>query len=108
MRQLCQATNLLLAYVCFIKDEMLVQELLSAKQLETDTKVQSIFRVVEQFFKDNEIPLTNIIACATDGAPSVKGHAYIKKLCQISLLFTVLFTTNIWLQRTSVHACTNH
>ena len=57
---------------------------LFARQLETDTKGESIFRVVEQFFKDKEIPLTNILSCATDGAPSMTGRyrgfvAYLKK-----------------------------
>ncbi|XP_026532395.1 SCAN domain-containing protein 3-like [Notechis scutatus] len=76
--------SLLLAYVRFIKDKSLTQELFFAKQLNTDTKGESIFHVVEQFFKDKEIPLTNILACATDGAPSMTGRycgyvAYLKK-----------------------------
>jgi hypothetical protein len=57
--------------VRFIKDESLAQELLFARQLRTDTKGESIFRVVEQFFKDKLILLTNILACATNGAPSM-------------------------------------
>ena len=47
--------SLLLTYVRFIKDENLFQELLFAKQLETDTKGESIFRIVEQFFRDKKI-----------------------------------------------------
>jgi len=42
---------LLLAYVRFIKNESVVQELLFARQLETDTKGESVFRVVESFFQ---------------------------------------------------------
>ncbi|XP_026579775.1 LOW QUALITY PROTEIN: zinc finger MYM-type protein 6-like [Pseudonaja textilis] len=76
--------SFLLAYVRFIKDESLTEELLFARQLNTDTKGESIFHVVEEFFKDKEIPLTNILACATDGAPSMTGRyrgcvAYLKK-----------------------------
>lgn len=66
--------SLLLAYVRFVKDESLVQELLFARQLETDTKGESIFRVVDDFFKEKDIPLSNILACATDGAPSMVGR----------------------------------
>ena len=66
--------SLLLAYVCFVKDESLVQELLFARQLETDTKGESIFRVVDDFFKEKDIALSNILACATDGAPSIVGR----------------------------------
>ena len=65
--------SLLLAYVCFVKDGSLVQELLFARQLQTDTKGESVFYVVENFFKEKDIPLSNILACATDGAPSMIG-----------------------------------
>lgn len=76
--------SLLLAYVRFFKDESLAQEMLFARQLETDTKGESIFHSVDQFFKDKEIPLTNILVCATDGAPPMTGRyrgciAYLKK-----------------------------
>uniref|UniRef100_A0A5S6QHN7 DUF4371 domain-containing protein n=1 Tax=Trichuris muris TaxID=70415 RepID=A0A5S6QHN7_TRIMR len=64
---------LLLAYVRFIKEEQLVQEFLFARELPTDSKGTSIFLVVNEFFKEKEIPLTNIIAVATDGAPSMVG-----------------------------------
>ena len=66
--------SLLLAYVRFVKDEKLVQELLFARELETDNKRESVFNVVENFFKEKNIPLSNILACATDGAPSMVGH----------------------------------
>uniref|UniRef100_A0A5S6Q4E5 DUF4371 domain-containing protein n=1 Tax=Trichuris muris TaxID=70415 RepID=A0A5S6Q4E5_TRIMR len=64
---------LLLAYVRFIKEEQLVQEFLFARELPTDSKGTSIFLMVNEFFKEKEIPLTNIIAVATDGAPSMVG-----------------------------------
>ena len=64
---------LLLAYARFIKDENVAQELLFAKELETDTRGVSIFNVVNQFFKDKNIPMNNIVACATDGAPALTG-----------------------------------
>lgn len=62
---------LLLAYFRFIKEEEITQELLFARLLETDTKGESIFRVLEGFFNEKEIPLTNIVTVATDGAPSM-------------------------------------
>uniref|UniRef100_A0A5S6QBY1 DUF4371 domain-containing protein n=1 Tax=Trichuris muris TaxID=70415 RepID=A0A5S6QBY1_TRIMR len=69
-----QNDALLLAYVRFIKEGRLVQELLFARELLTDTRGESIFRTVENFFKEKEIPLTNVIAVATDGAPSILGR----------------------------------
>ncbi|KFD58936.1 hypothetical protein M513_00099 [Trichuris suis] len=76
---------LLLAYVRFIKDEQMVQELLFAKELITDTKGESTFRVLKEFFAEKEIPLTNIISVATDGAPAMTGShrgfiAYLKQV----------------------------
>ena len=78
--------SLLLAYVRFIKGGSLCQELLFARLLETDTKGESVYRAVEDYFqkKKKNIPLTNIISCATDGAPSLVGRhrgflSYLKK-----------------------------
>ena len=76
--------SLLLAYVRFIKGGSLCQELLFARLLETDTKEESVYRAVENYFQKESIPLTNIISCATDGAPSMAGRyrvflSYLKK-----------------------------
>ena len=76
--------SLLLAYVRFIKGGSLCQELLFARLLETDTKGESVYRAVEDYFQKKSIPLTNIILCAPDGAPSLVGHhrgflSYLKK-----------------------------
>ena len=65
--------SLLLAYVRFVKDESFVQELLYAKQLETDTKGESVFYVVDIIFREKDIPLSNNFICATDGAPTMIG-----------------------------------
>uniref|UniRef100_A0A5S6QNG0 DUF4371 domain-containing protein n=1 Tax=Trichuris muris TaxID=70415 RepID=A0A5S6QNG0_TRIMR len=64
---------LLLAYVRFIKDEKLVQELLFAKELVTDTKGASIFALLKAYFAEKKIPLANIVSVPTDGAPSMSG-----------------------------------
>jgi len=88
---------ILLAYVRFINNNKeFVEELLFAKSLITDTKGSSIFQMVNEYFTQKNIPLTNIIACATDGTPSTTGRhvefiANLKKPFQVSLLFIVLF-----------------
>ena len=63
--------SLLLTYVRFVKDENLMEEFLFAKELETHTTGESVFQLVVGFFNEKEIPLTNIVSCATDGAPSM-------------------------------------
>lgn len=65
---------LLLAYVRFVMDEEIHEELLFAKTLETDTKGESIFNVLSDFFKEKSIPFTNIISVAADGAPAMFGR----------------------------------
>jgi hypothetical protein len=78
--------SFLLAYVPMIKDENANQDLLFARQLETNTTGAAIFAVItEQFFKEINISFTNILSCATDGAPSMIGRyrgfvSYLKKV----------------------------
>ncbi|KFD64604.1 hypothetical protein M514_23206 [Trichuris suis] len=61
----------LLANVRFIREEHFVEELLFSKELETDTRGESIFQVVQEFFSEKGIPPQNIIAVAIDGAPAM-------------------------------------
>ncbi|GBP24961.1 Protein ZBED8 [Eumeta japonica] len=65
--------TLLLSYVRFIKDEKICQELLFARNLETDTKGETVFKTLEKFCNEKEIPLKNIISAATDGVPAMTG-----------------------------------
>lgn len=65
---------LLLAYVRFPNDGNVRQEMLFARNLITDTKGESIFRVVKSYFEEKNIPLKHIISVATDGAPAMVGR----------------------------------
>ncbi|KAK9396847.1 hypothetical protein NXF25_020208 [Crotalus adamanteus] len=65
---------LLMAYVCYFdENNTLQEEMLFAINLITDTRGLSIFNTVKSYFTKNNIPLNNIVACATDGAPSMVG-----------------------------------
>ncbi|XP_050528101.1 SCAN domain-containing protein 3-like [Daktulosphaira vitifoliae] len=76
---------ILLAYVRFINEcKEIVEKVLFATSLIIDTKGSSIFQAVEEYFTRKNVPLTNIIACATDCAPSMTGRhvgfiAHLKK-----------------------------
>ena len=75
---------ILLAYVRYKDDERPREEILFARSLTTDTRGEKIFNDVAAYLKENTVPFTNISACATDGAPSMKGRykgfiAYLKK-----------------------------
>ncbi|KAF0713483.1 SCAN domain-containing protein 3-like, partial [Aphis craccivora] len=65
---------LLLSYVRFIKNEKICQELLFARNLETNTKGETIFNTLEKFCNEKQIPLKNIMSIATDGAPAMTGR----------------------------------
>lgn len=77
--------SLLMVYVRYLDDNNeLQEEMLFTVNLISDTKGLSIFDAVKFYFDKNNIPLTNVIACATDGAPSMIGcyrgfTAYLKK-----------------------------
>ncbi|CAH1991799.1 unnamed protein product [Acanthoscelides obtectus] len=65
---------LLLAYVRFIMNQEINEELLFARTLITDTKGESIFHVLKDYFIEKAIPLSNIISVATDGVPAMVGR----------------------------------
>ena len=64
---------LLLSYVRFIKDEKICPELLFARNLETDTTEETVFKTLEKFCNGKGIPLKNIISAVTDGTPAMTG-----------------------------------
>ena len=67
---------LVMAYVRFVNDGILIQDILFAKPLVTDTRGLSIFNLLNDFLREKAITLANIVACATDGAPAMVGkHA---------------------------------
>ena len=66
---------LLLGYVRYMtKNDEIQEELLFSESLTADTKGSTIFKTLEKFFKDKQIPQTNVIACATDVAPAMIGR----------------------------------
>ncbi|CAH1992310.1 unnamed protein product [Acanthoscelides obtectus] len=69
---------LLLAYVRFIMNQEIYEELLFARTLIADTKGESMFHVLKDYFIEKAIPLSNIISVATDGAPAV-SFTWVKK-----------------------------
>ena len=66
--------TLLLAYGRFIMGQNIHEELFFARTLATDTKGESIFHVLKDYFMDKVIPLSNIISVATDLAHAMVGR----------------------------------
>ncbi|XP_061486772.1 protein FAM200C-like [Rhineura floridana] len=83
---------LLMAYVRLIKNEEAYEEMLFCKSMTTNTKGESMFEELQRYLKSKEIPMKNIISCATDGAPSMLGRhmgliAFLRK--EIPNLFSI-------------------
>ena len=74
--------------------------MLFGKNLIADTNGESIFNAVNEYFKERNISLKNIMSVAADGAPATTGcHrgfiAFLKKEVPGIFLFTVESTDNI-------------
>lgn len=63
----------LIAWFRFIKDDKLVDEPLLCKALESTTKGEDIFGLVESFYRDNNLDFKKLIGSTTDGAPAMLG-----------------------------------
>ncbi|CAH1992701.1 unnamed protein product [Acanthoscelides obtectus] len=55
-------------------NQEIYEKLLFARTLITDTKGESIFHVLKDYFIEKAISLSNIISVATDGAPAMVGR----------------------------------
>lgn len=60
-----------MAYVRFVKERKIIQDMLFVKTLIANTKDESIFSTVKYHFKEKNIPLVKIISIITDGAPEM-------------------------------------
>ncbi|XP_073330750.1 zinc finger BED domain-containing protein 5-like [Pagrus major] len=65
---------LLMAYVRYVSGRDLLEDFLFGEYLATDTRGETIFAALTEFLRERDIPVTNIIACATDGAPAMVGR----------------------------------
>ena len=71
--------------------------MLYARTLIADTKGSSTFKVVQDYFEEKEVSLTNLSACATDSVPAMSGRhvgsrAHLKKA--VPEVITVSFIVN--------------
>lgn len=89
---------LLLAYVRFVMDQEIHEELLFAKTLTTYTKGESIFNVLKDYFTEKAIPFTNIISAATDVASAMVGR-YRGFLSQLKQYVPELFAIHCVIHR---------
>lgn len=64
---------LLLGYVRFIHEKKSREEMIFSILLPSDTRSSTIFQAVQKYYLDNEIPISNVIQCATDGAAAMIG-----------------------------------
>lgn len=63
-----------MAYVRYMSERDVAEDVLFATYLSTDTRGETIFRALSDYLLENCIPIANILACATDGAPAMVGR----------------------------------
>jgi len=66
---------LLLGYVRFVLDGVVHEELAMALSMNADTRGETVFQEVKTYFEKKSDSIDQyVIACATDGAPSMTGR----------------------------------
>ena len=65
--------SLIMCYVSYIKDKEYNEYMLFCKSIQDITSITVYYEIFE-FFKKNNILLSNLIALATDGAPAMIGR----------------------------------
>ena len=63
----------LMVYVCFVGSATIEEEMLFCKPLETTTKAEDVFRVVDAYFHKNGMKWEKLVGVCTDGAPAMLG-----------------------------------
>ncbi|XP_014790757.1 protein ZBED8-like [Octopus bimaculoides] len=65
---------LMMVYVRYFSEDLqLCEEMLFTENLPLDSRGATIFHTLKSFLFEHNIPLSNILACASDGAPSTIG-----------------------------------
>ena len=49
------------------------EEMLFAINLSADIRATTVFNAMERFYEETEIPMQNVLQCATDGAAAMVG-----------------------------------
>lgn len=63
----------LLIFGKFFKEFSVVEEMLACISLETTTRGEDIFSVMDKFFTENKLDWSKVYKCSVDGAPSMMG-----------------------------------
>lgn len=64
----------LAVFVRYLKDDMIKEEFLFCKPLTTTTKAADVKKLVDDFFRDNNLSWDMVSAVCTDGAPVMLGR----------------------------------
>ena len=97
---LCQ----LAVFVRYVKDDMIKEDFLFCRPLTTTTKAANVKKLVDDFFRDNNLSWDMVSAVCSDGAPVMLGQksgfsSLVKAVHHTSLLRTVFCTGMHWQQK---------
>jgi hypothetical protein len=93
----------LLVFIRFIHNDRISEKLLCCQELPMRTRGEDIFKTLNCFMKENNLPWINCIGICTNGAPSMAGSAkgFTALAKKENEKYSLLFTS----QSTS---CANH
>ena len=66
----------LVAYVRFVKENVIVDELLFCQEMKERTKPKDFFDLVDAFLRQNSVARNKVGSVCTDGAPAMMGHPF--------------------------------
>ena len=64
----------LLVFVRYATKDSIRSELLLSIEMRTTTKGEDVFKLVDNFFKENGLQWSKLVGCTTDGAPAMLGR----------------------------------
>ena len=64
----------LLVFVHYATKDSIRSELLLSIEMRTTTKGEDVFKLVDNFFKENGLQWSKLVCCTTDGAPAMLGR----------------------------------
>ena len=62
-------------FVCYVKDDMIKEDFLFCRPL-TTTKAADVKKLVDDFFRDNDLLWDMVCAVCSDGVPVMLGKKY--------------------------------
>ena len=93
----------LLAFVLYATKDSIQSELLLSNEMRTTTKEEDVFKLVDNFFKENGLQWSKPEGCTTDGPPAMLGRKSGFQAC-VKAVFLSVISVHCFIQRFALAA----